>query len=48
MCVCDKDCFNCKFEDCINDELDQEDSAELDKLDEILIPRNERVRRLAG
>lgn len=34
MSVCDKDCFNCPYPDCINDEMDHADyiaSAELDR-----------------
>lgn len=34
--VCDKDCFNCKFEDCIYDELDAVDYAESSRLDKEL------------
>ena len=34
--ACDKDCFNCKFEDCIYDELDAVDYAESSRLDKEL------------
>lgn len=34
MKICDMDCFNCKFEDCINDELEYEDYVRADKLSE--------------
>ena len=37
MKICNKDCFNCPFEDCINDKMDYEDyveSANRDKLAE--------------
>lgn len=26
--ICEKDCFNCPYEDCINDEMDHEDYRE--------------------
>lgn len=26
--ICNKDCFNCPYEDCINDEMDHEDYRE--------------------
>lgn len=32
--VCNKDCFNCPYEDCILDDLDLEDYEELDKIDQ--------------
>lgn len=28
MAVCDKDCFHCKFDDCVNDRMDAEDYRE--------------------
>ena len=28
MKICNKDCFNCPFDDCINDEMDYEDYVE--------------------
>lgn len=28
MAVCDKDCFNCPYEDCINDQMDHENYRE--------------------
>ena len=53
MC-CDFDCFNCKFSDCVNDELQYEDykqsdkftkAAELDRLDNKQL--NRKIRRKA-
>jgi len=35
--VCDLDCFNCKFEDCINDILEAEDYEESQKLDNTIM-----------
>ena len=34
--LCDKDCFNCKFPDCIYDGLDANDYAETSARDKIL------------
>ena len=34
--ICNKDCFNCPYEDCINDEFDDNDFRELKKLDKEL------------
>lgn len=33
MSVCDKDCFNCPYPDCILDELNAEDYVTTDRLD---------------
>lgn len=35
--ICDRDCFNCKFEDCINDRMEIEDYIEGDKIDKDII-----------
>lgn len=34
--ICNKDCFNCPYPDCINDELDYEDYRELAQIDKDL------------
>ena len=43
--VCDKDCFNCKFQDCIYDALDALDYAESSARDKILTqtPKQEKL-----
>ena len=28
---CDRDCFNCKFEDCVREDVDEEELSELDE-----------------
>ena len=46
---CNRDCFNCVFEDCIEDELTLEDykqEAELDK--EILFPKTAKQKKIAA
>ena len=45
---CNKDCFNCPFDDCINDEMDSEDYAEAAKRDNLIKDTPERQRRLAN
>ena len=37
--VCDKDCFNCPYDDCINDELDAEDYRSARAIDDFVRPR---------
>lgn len=32
MAICDKDCFNCKFDDCVVDELPDEELQDTDKV----------------
>ena len=49
MAVCNKDCFNCPFPDCINDEMDHEDyldSAIIEK--EIILPKTSKQKKLAA
>ncbi len=36
MAVCDKDCFNCPYPDCINDQMDHEDYIEASARDKEL------------
>lgn len=31
--ICNKDCFNCPYPDCINDEFTADDAAELDMIE---------------
>ena len=33
--ICDKDCLNCRFDDCINDEMDAQDYQESDRRDKL-------------
>lgn len=35
--ICDKDCENCRFDDCMNDEMDAEDYEEADRRDRLCI-----------
>lgn len=46
--VCDRDCFHCKFDDCINDRLEIEDYLESEKIDKTIIdaPRQKRSRKM--
>ena len=49
MAICNKDCFNCPFPDCINDEMDHEDylnSATIEK--EIILPKSTKQKKLAA
>lgn len=43
--VCDKDCLNCKYPDCVYDRLDADDYREQDKRDRYLTitPEQEKV-----
>ncbi len=36
MSICNKDCFNCPYPDCINDQMDHEDYIEASKRDKEL------------
>lgn len=43
--VCDKDCFNCTYADCVNDEMDHEDYREAaDRDRELFITPRKRKR----
>ena len=47
--VCDKNCFECPYDDCILDELDAADYKELSMIDrEILNPKNAAQRKVAA
>ena len=35
--ICDFDCFNCKFEDCVNGRLEKEDYESAEKMDKNII-----------
>ena len=49
MAVCDKDCFNCIYDDCICDELDHADYKELAALEsEIVLPKSFSQKRRAA
>ena len=46
---CDKDCFNCPYEECIFDGVDAEDYAELAKIErELLTPKSLKEKRRAA
>lgn len=38
LMLCDKNCFACKWDDCINDEITQQDLDELEAMDKALFP----------
>ena len=47
--VCNRDCFNCTFDDCILDVLDAEDYKEQRRIEkEILLPKSEKEKELAA
>ena len=47
--ICDKDCLNCKFPDCICDDMDAEDYAESRRLDcEFVFPKTKRQESIAA
>lgn len=46
--VCDKDCLNCPYPDCINDELDHEDYMAERALEEFLRPKTARQKQIAA
>ena len=47
--ICDRDCLNCKFEDCIEDELTLEDRRNLAAMEaELLFPKTRKERRTAA
>ncbi len=44
--VCDMNCFNCKYEDCVNDKLEFDDYVLSNSIDkDIIIQRNEKITR---
>ncbi len=43
--LCDKNCFACKWEDCINDEITDEDLDELEAMDRALFPEDEKIQK---
>ena len=42
--VCDKDCFNCSYDDCILDDLDYDDYKELAAIDKELVRTPEKTK----
>ena len=46
--ICNKDCFNCPYEDCINDEMDHEDYQEAADRDRELFMTPEKRKIAAG
>ena len=46
---CDRDCFNCKFEDCILDDLNADDYRALSVIEkEILFPKTAQQKKIAA
>lgn len=43
--LCDKNCFSCKWDDCINDEITQQDLDELAEMDKNLFPEDEKIQK---
>ena len=47
--VCNRDCFNCLFDDCICDEMIAEDYAETREIEkELLFPKTHRQKQIAA
>lgn len=42
--LCNKNCFECEWDDCINDEVTQQDTIELEEMDKWLFPEEEKIR----
>lgn len=40
--LCDKNCFSCKWDDCINDEITPNDTKEIEEMDKWLFPEEEK------
>ena len=49
MSVCNRDCFNCPYPDCILEELEADDYAEQRRIErEIINPKSKRQEKLAA
>ena len=48
MSVCDKNCFECRFPDCICDEMDAEDWRATREMDEYAIPKTAKQEKIAA
>ena len=48
MAICNKDCFNCQYPDCVLDELDAEDYRESSQRDMALKERTDKQRKVAA
>ena len=48
MTICNKDCFNCQYPDCVLDELDAEDYRESSQRDRALKERTDKQRKAAA
>lgn len=46
--VCDKDCFHCPFEDCINDELDAEYYRAAGEIEHYIQPKSKKEEAIAA
>ena len=46
--VCDRDCFNCRFDDCICDEMTAADYAESRKLQDFVQPKTMKEKSIAA
>lgn len=42
--LCNKNCFECEWDDCINDEVTRQDTIELEEMDKWLFPEEEKIR----
>ena len=48
MAICNKDCFNCPFPDCVLDELDAEDYRKAKEVDDLLHPKTKQQKKAAA
>ena len=48
VAICNKDCFNCQYPDCVLDELDAEDYRESRERDRLLKQRTDKQRKAAA
>ena len=49
MAVCDKDCFNCPYDDCVLDELDAKDYAQTREIEgALLFPKTAAQEKIAA
>lgn len=46
--ICNRDCFNCVFDDCINDEMCLEDWKESREIEEFISPKTKRQKAIAA
>ena len=46
--ICDRDCFNCRFDDCICDEMTADDWKEARSVDDFIKPKTEKEKSIAA